>query len=262
MYPILNNRFGGVAMELQKLVRYMLDMGEILIRSGAEAIRVEDTLERIGKAYGCARVDVFTITTNIWITVHTLDQSVSQTRRIRGYVIDMEKVEKVNALSRAICSNPLPLEEVHDRIMQINQTSRYSEKTLLLAYLLVASSFTVFSGGTYMDGFASLIAALILRIVQRMGQRIRVNIILLNTLCAAVVGLVVMLMVSMGIGSQIDKIVIGNVMLLIPGLQLTGSLRDLINGDIITGLLGIVESILKAVAIALGFAILLLQIGG
>ena len=113
-----------------------------------------------------------------------------------------------------------------------------------------------------MDGLASLIAALLLRIVQRMGQRIRVNIILLNTLCAAVVGFVVMLLVALGIGTQIDKIVIGNVMLLIPGLQLTSSLRDIINGDIITGLLGIVESILKAVAIALGFAVLLLQIGG
>lgn len=249
-------------MELQKLVRYMLDMGEILIRSGAEAIRVEDTLERIGKAYGCSRVDVFTITTNIWITVHTEDKSVSQTRRIRGYVIDMEKVEKVNALSREICSTPLPLEQVHERIVKISQARRYSEKTILFAYLLVASSFTVFSGGTYMDGLASLIAALLLRIVQRMGQRIRVNIILLNTLCAAVVGFVVMLLVALGIGTQIDKIVIGNVMLLIPGLQLTSSLRDIINGDIITGLLGIVESILKAVAIALGFAVLLLQIGG
>ena len=47
---------------------------------------------------------------------------------------------------------------------------------------------------------------------------------------------------------------IGDIMLVIPGLQLTNSLRDMINGDMISGLLNMSEALLKAVAVAIGFA--------
>ena len=57
-----------------------------------------------------------------------------------------------------------------------------------------------------------------------------------------------------------DSIVIGNVMLLIPGLALTSALRDIIGGDLITGSLVMIEAVLKAVAIAIGFAVLLIGV--
>ena len=48
-------------------------------------------------------------------------------------------------------------------------------------------------------------------------------------------------------------------MLLIPGIAFTTSLRDMISGDTISGLLGISEAILKALAIAIGFAVVLMH---
>lgn len=50
-------------------------------------------------------------------------------------------------------------------------------------------------------------------------------------------------------------------MLMIPGLALTTSLRDLISGDIISGLLGLCTAVLKAIAIAVGFACTLIPFG-
>lgn len=65
-----------------------------------------------------------------------------------------------------------------------------------------------------------------------------------------------------GLGQNPDKIIIGNIMLLIPGIALTTSLRDMINGDTISGLLGLSEAVLKALAIAIGFAAVLMRMGG
>jgi uncharacterized membrane protein YjjP (DUF1212 family) len=59
----------------------------------------------------------------------------------------------------------------------------------------------------------------------------------------------------------VDKIIIGNIMLVIPGIQFTNSLRDMINGDTISGLLNLSEALLKAIAVAMGFAVVLM-IGG
>ena len=73
--------------------------------------------------------------------------------------------------------------------------------------------------------------------------------------------LAVLLLVHLGIGVHPDKIMIGNIMLVIPGMQLTNSLRDMINGDTVSGVLNLSEAILKAVSVALGFAIVLLAGG-
>lgn len=50
-----------------RLLHLLLDMGEMLLDSGAEIKRVEDTLQRIGCAYGSARMNVFVITSSIVI---------------------------------------------------------------------------------------------------------------------------------------------------------------------------------------------------
>ena len=55
---------------------------------------------------------------------------------------------------------------------------------------------------------------------------------------------------------------IGNIMLLIPGMALTNSIRDLLCGDIVAGLLRLVESLLIALAIAAGYSIPLILLGG
>ena len=76
--------------------------------------------------------------------------------------------------------------------------------------------------------------------------------------CSGVTALAVSFLVKIGIGIHPDKIMIGNIMLVIPGIQLTNSLRDMINGDMISGLLNMSEALLKAIAVAMGFAIILI----
>lgn len=53
-----------------------------------------------------------------------------------------------------------------------------------------------------------------------------------------------------------DKIIIGNIMLLIPGLAFCNGLRDLIVGDTISGGLSLCNALLCALAIALGFVVI------
>ena len=85
--------------------------------------------------------------------------------------------------------------------------------------------------------------------------------IIYTLLAAAFVGLLAVVLTRLGLGNSVDKISIGNVMLLIPGISFTTSLRDMISGDTISGLLGLCEAILRALAIGLGFALVLWQFG-
>ena len=68
-------------------------------------------------------------------------------------------------------------------------------------------------------------------------------------------GLLAHLLIGIGLGAHFDKITIGNIMLLIPGIGLTNALRDMFGGEMITGLLRFVEAMILAIAIAFGFAV-------
>ena len=46
----------------KRLLHLLLDLGEAMLTAGAEVNRVEDTLSRMGQAYGAEKMNVFVIT--------------------------------------------------------------------------------------------------------------------------------------------------------------------------------------------------------
>ena len=75
-------------------------------------------------------------------------------------------------------------------------------------------------------------------------------------------GVLILLMIRLGLGNNADKIMIGSIMLLIPGIAMTNSVRDMLMGDIVTGMLRLTNSLLQAAAIACGFALSIMLMGG
>jgi uncharacterized membrane protein YjjP (DUF1212 family) len=77
--------------------------------------------------------------------------------------------------------------------------------------------------------------------------------IFLATFIAAVhAALVAFIAVSVIEGTQVDKIIIGGIMPLLPGVALTNAVRDMIAGDLVAGLARGAEAVLIASAIAAG----------
>lgn len=246
-----------------KILSAILDVGEIMLVSGAEVNRVENTIEHMAGAYGFCKVDVFTITSSIVVTLHDSDENiVTQSRRIRGYDTNMRKVELCNSLSREVCRTPLPLSALSERIKDIRQEKGYPEWVIFLFYGISSAVFSGFFGGSLLDMLAAAIGGLTLRIVLLAGKRLKVQNIILTIICSAAACMVTYCLVKIGLGESGDKIMIGNIMLLIPGIALTTSLRDMISGDLISGLLGLCEALIRALAIAVGVALILWQTGG
>ena len=240
----------------------ILDAGEILLKAGAEISRVEDTVHRMSVAYGFVRADVFVITSNIVVTVHTEDGSnITQTRRITGRSTNMRKIEQVNALSRKVCANPIPAGEFREAVADISRMPACSNRVILAAYLIIASAFAVFFGGTIRDGAAAAVCSLVPYGLSYYGEKIRLQPIILIIVESAAICLFALFTVWIGLGSNINYIIIGNIMLLIPGVALMTAVRDMIMGETISGVLGICEAVVRAIAIAIGCAMVLLGFG-
>lgn len=250
-------------MNQKQLLSSILDLGEALLTSGAEVNRTEDTITRVCKAFGFVRCDVFTITSSIVLTVHTVSGDVlTQTRRIRAYTTDLERVNEINALSRAVCSGAYTPEQYQNKLSHILSAPHNPQWLTVLLYGVISAAFTVFFGGNAGDMICAFAGGITICAVWSLGVKIKMNSMVLLIACSAVGGFCALTLSKLGIGSCVDKIIIGNIMLLIPGLTLTSSLRDMISGDMISGLLEFCEALLKAAAIAIGFALVLIPFGG
>ena len=244
-------------------VSALLDIGEIMLQSGAEVNRVETTITHMAFAYGFSKFDVFTITSCIIITAHEKDGEIlTQCRHVTGYDTNLNKIERCNAISRDYCKEKMTIPQLQERIESVRTEQTHPQWIYFLFYGLGAAFFTGFFGGEWMDIFCALLGGFWVRIVQLAGKRLKVQNIVLTLVCSFASALMVVALTRLGIGSAVDMIMMGNIMLFIPGIALTSSVRDLISGDLISGMLGVCEAVVRAVAIAAGVALVVWMMGG
>ena len=234
-----------------------LSIGEEMLISGAEVSRVEDSVRRICMAYGAERVDVFAISTAIFATVYSpVYGAISQTRRLTSSRYDLHKLTRLNSLACRICDEMPLFEDVERELEDIRRnTPQYSDAAMFGIYALVSSSFTLFFGGSWLDTAASAVIGAFLRCMDYASRELELPPTIAAVLWSFAGGCLAQLFVASGFGHSTELISVGNVMLLIPGMLLTNSIRDMFSGDTISALHGFCNAFLLAALIALGFAL-------
>lgn len=241
-----------------------LDIGEEMLISGGEVNRVETTIARILHTYGCEKLNVFAIPGYISVSLLTPEGEVlNQSRRIYSFNNNMSHLEALNELSRYICNNKPTVAVIYERLESI-ELLRYKKDDLImvLAYFLGSGGFTLFFGGNWIDCLAAGAIGIFILFMNRFSKMQRMNRVVYTLMTSCFAGILAVLLCHVGIGQHLDKIIIGDIMLLVPGAMLTIAVRDMLCGDIIAGLFRSVESILIGGAIGAGYAIPLLLLGG
>lgn len=237
--------------ELSELVHLFLDIGEAICLAGGEIFRVEDTISRLGLAYGATRCDVFAITSHIELTIaFGGDVEITRSRRLRGGDTNLTRLEELNALSRRLCAAPLPPAELRAALAALD-----ARAPLFYPYLgsfLGAGFFAVFFGGGVAEGAVAALVGLLICFLRRRLTPLcpnRVMVIFLTSLASATA---VLLAARLFPSLSSDTVLIGDVMLLIPGFALTSSVRNIISGDMMSGILGLTESLIFATSLVGG----------
>ena len=243
-----------------------LDVGAETLRVGGEIHRVEDTVTRICRAYGAEAVEVFAITSLITAEVRMPDGSyATRNRRVPVTYNHLARLEALNALSRTICKQPISAAEVKNRINAIRTYRPVPEWLCYVGGMLATGGFAIFFGGSLLDGMAAAVIAFLLTLFARL-RPIQINSMVKSLISSFAAGLLSVLCVTVGFGEHVDKIIIGTIMLEIPGLSFGNALRDLLCGDTLAGTMRLIQAVLQALMIALGYmgALVLLrqQIGG
>lgn len=231
-----------------------MELGYELMISGAEIYRVEDSVARLLRAYGSGTGEVFAIPNCLIVSlVGDGDQPLTRIRRIPPHGTDVDRLERCNALCRALCREKPDFGAALEQLEQLRCSSKgYTPMMALVGYFIGAFGFCLFFGGNWPDavlsGLCSLSIGLCLHIMGRMGA----NAFFRSIAASAVSAFLAILLARLGPELSADLIIIGALMALVPGVCFTSAMRDIMAGDMVTGLSKAAEGILIGAAVAIG----------
>ena len=257
----LESACGSQSINPDRLLRLALDVGEGMLKSGAEIHRVEECIREICLAYGVAHVEVFAITSLIAASVRLSDGEMSmQIRRVYASTNDLLRVEKLNGISRTVCRDLPSLDDFEQMIQNEKNEPRCHWIWQYLGAMLVSASFAVLFGGNFLDATVAAVMGIIVIFIDNLPIKnldSTVKCVLTSFIC----GFLTCICVKLGIGNNENMIMIGTIMLLIPGLAFGNSLSDMIYGDVLSGVARLVQALIKAVLIAVAFGLAVFAAG-
>ncbi|MCG7340063.1 threonine/serine exporter family protein [Staphylococcus sp. ACRSN] len=240
-----------------KVIDVVLIAGRILLESGAETYRVEDTMNRIAASYGLD--DTYSFVTSTAIIFSLNNRTNTRLIRIRERTTDLEKIALTNSLSRKIASKQLDIDEAKSELIHLHHASlQFSSITKFIAAAIACGFFLFMFGGVMNDFIFAILAGagafLTFDFVQRFIQIKFFS----EFISAAVVISIAAFFTHIGWAQNQDIITIAGVMPLVPGILITNAIRDLMAGELLAGMSRGVEAALTSFAIGAGVAIVLL----
>ncbi len=242
-------------MEYSKLLDLATELGYELAMSGAETFRVEESVTRVLAAYEI-EAEVFVIPNCMHISIEpVIGRPLTRMRRIGSHGNDLDAVERYAGLSRRICAEH-PAPEIANRWLKEVTAGRrhYSLQMYLLGCFLGPFGFSMLYGGAPLDALFSGVCGLIVGVINRFMDKLDANQFFRTIAAAFPMALLAYAIGALGLTPHPDAVIIGALMILVPGLLFTNAMRDIIFGDTNSGINRIVQVLLIAMAIALGTA--------
>lgn len=228
--------------------------GRIIMENGGETYRVEETVTRMGAAFGLERVESFAVPSGVFVSYRRADGTTETgVVRVRRKGTDLTRVDEVNAISRQVEEGRLTAGEALARLEQIERAKpSMSSRMLALGASVSAVGFTLMFGGGALDCVEAFATAGLVQVLTMLMARKQ-----MQGLAASLVGsfvstlLPTLVLTWTGLGT-VDAIVAGSLMPLLPGLSMTNAVQDTLRGDMVSGVSHAVQAILTAALVAGG----------
>lgn len=232
--------------------------GVLMISSGGETHRVEDTMQRILSTTNFEHAEAMVFPTGFVVTLSDPSSvNLSITERVPSVSNNLGCVADVNQVSREFCSGKITLDEAIEKLNAIKNKRRYSNLMILLGYILAASGFCVMFGGNLGDAIFTIVCGLAAGLVNvYLGPIIKKGFVTCIVASAAVTvsAVIVAFILKQGfdVSLQAQCMVIGGIMPLVPGLAMTNAARDILHGDYLSGGARAIEAFCIAAMVAVG----------
>lgn len=248
-YTKMNDKIGDLC----------LYAGKIMLENGAETYRVEDTMVRIASSYGIRNSESYVTPTAILFSIEGESLAKTKMKRINKRTTNLNKIAQVNSISREISKGNISIEEAFQMLEDVDKsTVTYPNWLQVLFAAITSACFLIMFKGSFYDFIPALFSGGIGYASFLLMDRFT-NVRFISEFTASfMIAIAAFISVQLGFGNEMDKIIIGSVMPLVPGLLITNAIRDLMAGHLVSGLTKGIEALLTAFAIGSGVAVVFL----
>lgn len=244
--------------KMHEKIDAVVEAGKIMLESGSEIYRSEETMVRMAASFGIQEIDIFTLATCIYVTCVIDGDSYTRIKRIYPKKTDLTKISQVNQLSRDMANHPISLDDLLKKLAEIEHYPKPRRIVVATAMALACGVFAFMLQNCSLNDFVctTIISFMAYYIVDFLN-RSTLHMLFKNLLVTVFMTICAIICVELGWGNKIDDIVIGGIMVVVPGVAMTNAVRDTLNGDFLSGTIRILEAITIAVGIAIGVGLVL-----
>ena len=233
--------------------RYVLslaaDIGEAMLANGAEIYRVEDTISHILDKFLMSDHYVYVISNAVFVS--SADR-IATLRQVPLSPVNLERIAMLNQLARDLCSGECSLAEGRQQLRQITSFVLYRNAILILAGGLAAAAFCRLLGGTLADSVFAFPVGMLEEWFLLICSKKHVSPILKNIFASILVTMVSNFLAYTSLPVYSDPLIIGAIMLLVPGIGITTAIRDYLNGEYLSGTIHLISAFLTGFCIVAG----------
>ena len=236
-----------------RALELVMDAGQTLLANGGEVFRVQQTMEIMAASLGVRGFHVYVLTNGIFASAHLPGQDpVSLVRHVPTVSIHLGRVEAVNELSRELAAGKLDVAAAEKKLAAARTVPRITPRTEILACMVGSAGFAYLFGGSLADMPVAAIAGMLEALVCQHFAKHGINRMFTDIVAAFCCTLWAIAVQTLLPAVSANAAIIGALMVLTPGVALTMGVRDILNGDYLSGSIRLLDALLIAGSIAGG----------
>lgn len=242
-----------------ELGEMLLEIGSLLMTSGANTERIKVTISRIAAAFGC---DSDLLITNhalmITLTYQHKNKVFTSVKWVPNMHLNFNLISDISIMSWQIVLEKWTVERINQELAILNRKPLYPRYLVLFLVALAGASFCRLFGGNAIEMLAAFIASFCGLWVRQEAMKLKFNFYLSIFFASATASLVAGFYFYFNPSETYIHAFSTSVLFLIPGVPMINSFSDLIDGNTLNGVTRGVNVLIMAFAIALGLVTALL----
>jgi len=234
----------------------LLEIGSLLMSSGASTMRIRHTMNRIAHALGF-NIELMITHRALLLTLSDEDGEhlFSRIKRISPHGVNFKMVSGISHMSWNIVDEKWGLEKINKEIDRLKSQAHYPRFILLTCVALADAGFCHNIGGGWIEMLIASIATFCGLFVRQEFMKKQFNPYICVFLAALTASVIAAASKFIPYEIMTNKALATSVLFLIPGVPLINSITDLIDGNLQNGIIRGINGLMLCFAIACGLLI-------
>ncbi|WP_445957286.1 threonine/serine exporter family protein [Yeosuana sp.] len=231
----------------------LLEISSLLMVSGANTNRTNLSIDRFASVLNFKASSMISHKTII-MTLEDEETNLSCTRvqNLPPYAINFTIISEISKASWNAISDNWTLEQIANEIERIKHTNRYPRIIILIAVSLAGAGFCNIFKGDYINMLVAFVSTFMGLFIFQETHKIKYNLYLRIFSGAFVASSVASVGILYHIGEQPQSALATSILFLVPGVALINSFTDLLENNMLNGIVRFTHGLMTVLAMAIG----------